>query len=70
MSRLGTKKHSYADILKGSTAQTQTKIQKNPTHENDVPVNSSTQQFVIFCEWSFSIFIFSELLAFKLLDGG
>jgi hypothetical protein len=25
---------------------------------------------VIFCEWSFSIFIFLELLAFKLLDGG
>jgi hypothetical protein len=25
---------------------------------------------VIFCEWSFSIFIFLELLAFKLLGGG
>jgi hypothetical protein len=25
---------------------------------------------VIVCEWSFSIFIFLELLAFKLLGGG
>ena len=33
MSRLVTKEHSYADILKGSMAQTQNKNQKNPTHE-------------------------------------
>jgi hypothetical protein len=33
MSKLVTKKHSYADILKGSMAQTQ----KNPTHEKHVP---------------------------------
>ena len=37
MSRLVTKKHSYADILKGSMAQTQNKNQKNPTHEKHVP---------------------------------
>ena len=34
MSRLVTKKHSYADILKGSMAQNQN--QKNPTHEKPV----------------------------------
>ena len=45
MSRLVTKKHSYSDILKGSMAQTQNKIQKKPTHEKHVPVNSPTQQF-------------------------
>ena len=33
-----TKEHSYADILKGSMAQTQNKNQKNPTHEKPVPV--------------------------------
>jgi hypothetical protein len=38
MSKLVTKKHSYADILKGSIAQTQNKIQKNHTHEKPVPV--------------------------------
>jgi hypothetical protein len=37
MSKLVTKKHSYADILKGSMAQTQNKNQKNPTHEKPVP---------------------------------
>ena len=37
MSKLVTKKHSYADILKGSMAQTQNKNQKNPTHETPVP---------------------------------
>ena len=37
MSKLGTKKHSYADILKGSMAQTPNKNQKNPTHEKPVP---------------------------------
>ena len=37
MSRLVTKEHSYADILKGSMAQTQNKNQKNPTHEKPVP---------------------------------
>ena len=37
MSKLVTKEHSYADILKGSMAQTQNKIQKNPTHEKPVP---------------------------------
>jgi hypothetical protein len=31
MSKLVTKKYSYADILKGSMAQTQNKNQKNPT---------------------------------------
>ena len=35
MSRLVTKEHSYADILKGSMAETQS--QKNPTHEKPVP---------------------------------
>jgi heme/copper-type cytochrome/quinol oxidase subunit 3 len=45
------------NILKGSMAQAQNKNKKNPTHEKPV-------------EWSFSIFIFLELLAFKLLDGG
>ena len=34
MGRLVTKKkHSYADILNGSMAQTQNKNQKNPSHE-------------------------------------
>ena len=37
MSKLVTKKHSYADILKGSMAQTQNKNQKNHTHEKPVP---------------------------------
>jgi hypothetical protein len=37
MSKLVTKKHSYADILKGSMAQTQNKNQKNPTHEKPMP---------------------------------
>jgi hypothetical protein len=37
MSREVTKEHSYADILKGSMAQTQNKNQKNPTHEKPVP---------------------------------
>ena len=37
MSKLVTRKHSYADILKGSMAQTQNKNQKNPTHEKPVP---------------------------------
>jgi hypothetical protein len=37
MSKLVTKTHSYADILKGSMAQTQNKNQKNPTHEKPVP---------------------------------
>jgi hypothetical protein len=37
MSRLVTKEHSYADILKGSMAQTQNKNQKNPTHAKPVP---------------------------------
>ena len=37
MSKLVTNKHSYADILKGSMAQTQNKNQKNPTHEKPVP---------------------------------
>jgi hypothetical protein len=37
MSKLVTKKHSYADILKGSMAQTQNKNQKIPTHEKPVP---------------------------------
>jgi hypothetical protein len=37
MSKLVTKKHSYADILNGSMAQTQNKNQKNPTHEKPVP---------------------------------
>ena len=37
MSRLVAKEHSYADILKGSMAQTQNKNQKNPTHEKPVP---------------------------------
>jgi hypothetical protein len=31
MSKLVTKEHSYADILKGSMAQAQNKNQKNPT---------------------------------------
>jgi hypothetical protein len=35
MSRLVTKEHSYADILKGFIAQTEN--QKNPTHEKHVP---------------------------------
>ena len=35
MSKLVTIKHSYADILKGSMAQTQNK--KNPTHEKHAP---------------------------------
>jgi hypothetical protein len=33
MSKLVTKKHPYADILKGSMAQAQNKNKKNPTHE-------------------------------------
>ena len=37
MSKLVTKKHSYADISKGSMAQTQNKNQKNPTYEKPVP---------------------------------
>ena len=37
MSKLVTNKHSYADILKGSMAQTQNKNQKNPIHEKPVP---------------------------------
>jgi hypothetical protein len=37
MSRLVTKEHSYADILKGSMTQTQNKNQKNPTHAKPVP---------------------------------
>jgi hypothetical protein len=37
MSKLVTKKHSYADILKGFMAQTQNKNQKNPTHAKPVP---------------------------------
>jgi hypothetical protein len=37
MSRLVTKEHSYADILKGSMAQNQNQNQKNPTHEKPVP---------------------------------
>ena len=37
MSRLLTKEHSYADILKGSMTQTQNKNQKNPTHAKPVP---------------------------------
>jgi predicted kinase len=37
MSILVTKRHSYADILKGSMAQTQNKNEKNPTHEKPVP---------------------------------
>jgi hypothetical protein len=37
MSRLVTKEHSYADILKGSMAQTQNKNQKTPTHAKPVP---------------------------------
>ena len=37
MSRLVTKEHSYADILKSSMGQTQNKNQKNPTHEKPVP---------------------------------
>jgi hypothetical protein len=37
MSKLVTKEHSYADILKGSMAQTQNKNQKTPTHEKPVP---------------------------------
>jgi len=37
MSRLVTKEHSYADILKVSMAHTQNKNQKNPTHEKHVP---------------------------------
>ena len=37
MSKLVTKKYSYADILNGSMAQTQNKNQKNPTHEKPVP---------------------------------
>jgi hypothetical protein len=37
MSKLVTKNHSYADILKGSMAQTQNKNQKNLTHEKPVP---------------------------------
>jgi hypothetical protein len=36
MSRLVTKEHSYANILKGSMAQAQNKNQKNPTHEKPV----------------------------------
>jgi hypothetical protein len=42
MSKLVTKKHSYADILKGSMAQTQNKNQKNPTHETPVPATVLT----------------------------
>ena len=38
MSKLVTKKHSYADILNGSMAQTQNKNQKNPTHEKPATV--------------------------------
>jgi hypothetical protein len=37
MSKLVTKNHSYADILKGSMAQTQNKNQNNHTHEKPVP---------------------------------
>ena len=37
MSRLVTKEHSYAVILKISMAQTQNKNQKSPTHEKPVP---------------------------------
>jgi hypothetical protein len=37
MSKLVTKKHPYADILKGSMAQAQNKNKKNPTHEKPVP---------------------------------
>jgi hypothetical protein len=39
MSKLVTKKHSYADILKGSMAQTQNKIKRAlpNTHEKPVP---------------------------------
>ena len=39
MSKLVTKKHSYAVCwyVKGSMAQTQNKNQKNPTHEKSVP---------------------------------
>jgi predicted kinase len=37
MGKLVTNRHSYADILKGSMAQTQNKNQKNPTHEKPVP---------------------------------
>ena len=36
MSKLVTKKHPYADILKGSMAQAQNKNKKNPTHEKPV----------------------------------
>ena len=36
MSKLVTKEHSYADILKGSMAQAQNKNQRNPTHEKPV----------------------------------
>jgi hypothetical protein len=67
MSKLVTKEHSYVDILKGSMAQTQNKNQKNPTHCTCCKFGCCG---IIFCEWSFSIFIFLELLAFKLLDGG
>jgi hypothetical protein len=38
MSKLVTKKHSCADILKGAMAQTQNKNQKNPTHDDEKPV--------------------------------
>jgi hypothetical protein len=37
----------------------------NPVHAVNLVVVG-----VIFYEWSFSIFIFLELLAIKLLDGG
>ena len=37
MSSLVTNEHSYADILKGSMAQTQNKNQKNPTYAKPVP---------------------------------
>jgi hypothetical protein len=37
MSKLETKKHSYADMLKGCMTQTQNQNQKNPTHEKPVP---------------------------------
>ena len=36
MSRLVTKEHSYANILKGSMTQTHNKNQKNPTHAKPV----------------------------------
>ena len=37
MSRLVTKEHAYADILKGSMAQAQNKNKKNPTHAKHMP---------------------------------